>query len=305
MIENGAWHIPLYQETSVMIFGFLVVMAALFFFLRKRSQHFAAGWASVTSWFIAAPLILGVFGLSEPWPLLFLVMVGIFSAKTFFQLVGMYHRSWFVWVTYLFIFSLGYMIYENKTGLFNFTPMLFLLVICLIPILRNSATHMIQYLALAQMAFIFFGWSLMHMARLLVLPNGIFIVLYLYILTEFSEAVALFGDRFFGRFKPLDRISPRMSIEGLLATVMLTLLLAWGIRHLLPDRSEQFWIASGLVAAIVGRMGDLTLSVVRRDLGIKDTGVFIIGRGDILARVDKLMFVAPLFYYIYLYLNNL
>jgi phosphatidate cytidylyltransferase len=76
------------------------------------------------------------------------------------------------------------------------------------------------------------------------------------------------------------------------------------MRHLLPDRSERFWVAAGLVAAIFGRMGDLIINVIRRDLGIKNTGIFIIGRDGVLTRVDKLIFVGPMFFYLYIFLQQ-
>ena len=85
---------------------------------------------------------------------------------------------------------------------------------------------------------------------------------------------------------------------------LFALLLGWGMRHLLPDRSEMFWIMSALIAAIFGRFGDLILSVIRRDLGIKNTGVFIFGRDDILTRLEKLIFVGPMFFYTYLYIQQ-
>ena len=99
-------------------------------------------------------------------------------------------------------------------------------------------------------------------------------------------------------------ISPRITLEGIVTSILVTLLLAWGMRHLLPDRGERFWIAAGLAAAFLGRFGDLFLSVIRRDLGIRDTGIFIIGRGDLLSRVDKLIFVGPIYYYLYIYLQK-
>ncbi len=263
-----------------------------------------AGWASLKSWLFLAPLILLVLASPSPWPLVFLALVGIASAKTFFQMVGIYHRSWFVWATYLSIAALGYLVYNEDLELFNLSPMIFLGLISLIPLVRNSATNMIQYLALSLMSFIFWGWSLMHLGLLLMLERGSFIVLYLYLLTEVSDNVALAGSRIFGKHKPFDKISHRVSLEGILVSVIASVLLAWGMRHLLPDRSERFWIAAGLIAAVVGRLGGLILSVIRRDLGIKNTGVFIIGRDDILSRTDKLIFVGPIYYYVYLYLQQ-
>lgn len=304
MNDIGLWNERIFQETSLLICGSLVVLSALMFFARNRYSHFMAGWASLKSWLFLAPLILLVLASPSPWPLVFLSLVGIASAKTFFQMVGIYHRSWFVWATYLFIAALGYLVFNEDLELFNLSPMIFLGFISLIPLVRNSATNMIQYLALSLMSFIFWGWSLMHLGLLLMLERGSYIVLYLYLLTEVSDNVALAGSRMFGKHKPFDKISHRVSVEGILVSVVASVLLAWGMRHLLPDRSERFWIAAGLIAAIVGRLGGLILSVIRRDLGIKNTGVFIIGRDDILSRTDKLIFVGPIYYYVYLYLQQ-
>jgi phosphatidate cytidylyltransferase len=91
----------------------------------------------------------------------------------------------------------------------------------------------------------------------------------------------------------------------MLCALVVTMLVAWGLRHLLPDRSQQFWIASGLIAAVMGRFGDLLINVIRRDLGIKNTGIFIIGRDGILTRAEKLIFVGPLYFYVYIYLQQI
>ena len=64
------------------------------------------------------------------------------------------------------------------------------------------------------------------------------------------------------------------------------------------------FFALGIVAAVFGRMGDLIINVIRRDLCIKNTGIFIIGRDGMLTRVDKLIFVGPMYYYIYIYLQQ-
>ena len=176
--------------------------------------------------------------------------------------------------------------------------------IFLIPMLRNSYSQMIQYIALSLLAFIFFGWSFMHLGRLLYLPGGVYLMMYIYILTEFSESVSLATTRIRGDHKLFQKISQRFSIEGVIVSLFLTLILAWGLRHMLPDRTEPFWMAAGLIATLSGRFGDLAVAVIRRDLDIKDSGVFIIGRDDILARIDKLIFVGPIFYYALLFLQG-
>lgn len=302
----GLWADPIYQQTAGIVFAFLAAMGVLLFFTRKKGPAGVAGWASIKSWFYTAPFIFAMMAIPDPFPLIFITFIGVLSAKTFFQMVGAYHRSWFVWITYIFIYLTGWIIYSGHDEFYyNIMPMIFVAVAAAIPLLRNSYLHMVQYMALSLLGFIFWGWSFMHMGRLVVMENGPLIVLYLYILTEFSEHVSLAATRLYGRVKPFHRITPRVTLEGMITSLILTLLLAWAMRHLLPHRTQDFWMGAGLVAAIFGRFGDLMLSVIRRDLGIKNTGVFIIGRGDLLTRVDKLIFVGPMYYYIYLYLLNM
>jgi phosphatidate cytidylyltransferase len=301
----GLWQDPLYRQTALILVGFLLTLGLVIFLLSKHGPLMNSAWASLKSWIFVIPFVFAILALPKPWPLVFMVLLSLQSAKTFFQMVGAYHRSWFVWTTYIFIILQGYIIYHPPLGyLYDLTPMIFLGTVSLIPVLRNTALHMIQYMALSTICFVFFGWSLLHMARFTSLDGGILILIYLFMLTEFSENVCWAVSRTFGKMKLFSKISNKVTLEGFLVSLVLTLLLAWGMRHLLPVRSNKYWLAAGLFAAIFGRFGDLILSVIRRDLGIKNTGIFIFGRDDILARMDKLIFVGPLYYYLFLYFQK-
>ncbi len=299
----GLWNNSRYTESAEVIIGGMIVLAFVLFLLKRKGPPYTSAWVSVKSWLFVAPLLFSVFAIPEPWPLIFVTWVGVMSVKSFFQMVGMYHRSWFVWTTYFFIIAVGYAVHIDHTMYYNLMPMIFLGSICLIPLMRNSATQMVQYIALSLIAFMFWGWGYMHMARLVNFEGGALMVLYLYMLTEASENASWACSKLFGRLKPFSKISGKVTVEGMIVALIVTMLLAWGMRHLLPDRSERFWIAAGLVAAIFGRMGDLIINVIRRDLGIKNTGIFIIGRDGMLTRADKLIFVGPMYFYIYWYLQ--
>ena len=298
------WSHPLYRETVYLILGGLALGGAGLFPFRKRNAHLMAAWASLKSWLFAAPILLGLLGLAPPWPLIVLTAIAMLGAKAYFQMMGMYHRSNFVWATYLAIVVLAFCVHEERRDIYNVAPMAFLGAICLIPILRNSAKDMIQYLSLTLMAYMFLGWSFMHLGFVWSLPQGPYMVIYIIVLTECCDNMYLAFSRHFGSVNLFSRISPRRNLEAFVLAATLTLGLAWAIRHLLPDRSPPFWIASGLVAALGGSLGDLTLSVIRRDLGIKDVGPFIIGRGDLLNSMDRMIFVAPIFYYAMAHLSR-
>lgn len=157
---------------------------------------------------------------------------------------------------------------------------------------------MIQYIALGLLAFVFLGWSFMHLGLILKLDNGIFQVMYLIILTEFCDNTNLAIGRYFGGWKLFPGINPRRSAGGTAVSVMLTLVLASSMRFALPDASDKYWLAAGLVASLGGFLGDLVMTGIRRDAGMKTVGPFIIGRGDFLHRVDRLIFVAPIYYHL-------
>ncbi len=298
MIETSLWGQPLYRETVMLVIAFLVAIGVPLFFIRNKNTHTQASWASLKSWLFAAPILLGFCGLASPWPLVVLTVCAMMGAKIFFQMMGMYHRSYFVWATYIGLMALGLAIYYDNNSLYDLAPMIFLGAICMIPIVRNSAKQMIQYLALTLMCFSFLGWGFMHLGWIWQLDRGPYMVIYILILTEVCDNLYLSLSRHFGKVRLFSRISPKRNLEAGLIAFSLTLILAWGLRHLLPVRSETFWIASGLVAALGGSLGDLVLSVIRRDLGIKDVGPFIIGRGDFLTIMDRLIFVAPIYYYV-------
>lgn len=299
----GLWNNPRYVESAAVVLGGMIVLALLLFALKRKGTPYTSAWVSVKSWLFVAPLLFAVFAIPKPWPLIFVTWIAVLSAKSFFQMVGMYHRSWFVWITYIFIMAVGYLVYTDQMAYYNLMPMIFLGAVCLIPLMRNSAAQMVQYIALSLIAFMFWGWGYMHMARLVHMQGGELMVLYLYMLTEAGENTSWACSKLFGRLKPFSKISAKVTVEGMIVALIVTMLLAWGMRHLLPDRSERFWIAAGLAAAIFGRMGDLIINVIRRDLGIKNTGIFIIGRDGVLTRADKLIFVGPMYFYIYWYLQ--
>lgn len=299
------WSDPLYRETVYLVLGFIFSFGLLLFFVRNKNSHMQAAWASVKSWLFAAPILLGFLGLQTPWPLIVLSIMAIGGAKIFFQMMGMYHRSNFVWITYIALGTLAFLIHTDQKALYNISPMIFLGAICLIPIIRNSAKQMIQYICLSLMAFSFLGWAFMHLGWLWQLEGGAYMTIYIIILTEVCDNVYLGMSRYVGRIKLFNRISPKRSLEAFFIALICTFALAWGLRHLLPNRSELYWISAALVAALGGSLGDLVLSVIRRDLGIKDVGAFIIGRGDWLTIMDRLIFVAPIFYYVMAYLERL
>ena len=305
MNEITGWDSPIYRQTVLIVLAALFFGALINFFFRKKNQYSMIAWASIKSWLVFAPLMFGLMGLRQPFPITVLTLLALFGSKVFFQIMGMFHKSFFVYICYLGIFGLGISCYYDNLVIYNIMPMLVLGLSCLAPLILREYKDMIQYMSLTLLSFIFLGWCFMHLGLILNFENGIYQVMYLIILTEFCDNTNLSISRYFRGSRILAEISSRRTLSSTALSIFLTMLLAYSMRHLLPDRSEKYWLASGLVASFGGVLGDLVMSVIRKDAGVKIVGPFILGRGDFLQRMDRLIFVAPIYYFVMLGLSHL
>jgi phosphatidate cytidylyltransferase len=130
---------------------------------------------------------------------------------------------------------------------------------------------------------------------------GQWLVAFVIGVTAANDSGGLFIGNWLGRHKLAPSISPSKTWEGAVGGLVLSILAACGVGlwiHL-PIASA---IAMGAVFAIVGLIGDLCESALKRELGVKDFGVILPGHGGILDRIDSVIFTAPVAYYIFVFL---
>jgi phosphatidate cytidylyltransferase len=100
-----------------------------------------------------------------------------------------------------------------------------------------------------------------------------------------------------GRHRIIPRISPNKTWEGFLGGVVTTVLLAVWLSGWLTPMRWQWALLAGLLISVAGYMGDVTISALKRDIGVKNTGTLLPGHGGILDRIDSLSYTAPLFFH--------
>ena len=141
------------------------------------------------------------------------------------------------------------------------------------------------------------NWLLGHAILLHALPAGPSLVLFLVGVTWIGETVAYVVGSTVGRRRLAPVVSPRKTVEGAAAQLVASvaaaaLLAAW----LLPGCSVPWALGAGGLLGVVGQVGDLAESVIKRSVSLKDTGALIPGHGGVLDRIDSLLFNAPLLY---------
>ena len=134
--------------------------------------------------------------------------------------------------------------------------------------------------------------------------GGDFVLLML-LIAWFGDTGGYFGGRFFGKTKLYEAVSPKKTwagaIGGMLGSVLAVVLLKEVHLHQLT------WIdvvLIGVPGSILGQMGDLAESLLKRSVGVKDSGALLPGHGGMLDRIDAVLFIAP-YVYLYLYIRPL
>lgn len=122
------------------------------------------------------------------------------------------------------------------------------------------------------------------------LPLGFLILLWT------NDTGAYLSGRSFGRTKLFERISPNKTWEGFIGGVVLAVVVALNLAQYFGTLSRVEWAAVALIIGVFGTLGDLVESMLKRTLGVKDSGSILPGHGGFLDRFDGLLVAAPLVY---------
>ena len=136
------------------------------------------------------------------------------------------------------------------------------------------------------------GLGLAHLVALR--PHGQVLVLYLLVLIAAADVGAYFGGRAFGRRKLAPHVSPGKTWEGFAAGMLAAAVVA-GAGALMFDVPFWPWLFLCELVALVSVVGDLTESMFKRHVGLKDSGSLLPGHGGVLDRIDSLTAAAPTF----------
>jgi phosphatidate cytidylyltransferase len=175
-----------------------------------------------------------------------------------------------------------------------------LLVVLAVGLLRApSGRPAWESVAVTLLGICYVNWLLGYSFWLRDLEAGREWILLLVSVTWLGETAAYLVGSTLGRYKLAPVISPRKTVEGALAQLVVSVLAAFGARALFfPSLPPGSAVAVGLLLGVVGQAGDLLESAIKRSVGTKDTGRLIPGHGGMLDRVDSLLVNTPvLFYY--------
>ncbi len=236
------------------------------------------------SWFTGLMVVLGLFGLYEllkirgskkqfplPMRIIAYLMVVILIVSNSFSIDFQYNLDYRLVSLIIFLF-LSPMIFINDSKKYNLNDALFLV---------------------GSVVFIGLSFNLLVITR----NFNIMYLIYLLLITTMTDTFALFTGMLIGKHKLAPEISPKKTIEGsiggsLMGTVIATLFYTTVISSSVP---LIFVILITLGLTVIGQLGDLAFSAIKRYYGVKDFSNLIPGHGGILDRLDSLIFVVLAF----------
>ena len=243
----------------------------------------------------------------------FLGLVAFMALKEYLSLIPTRRIDrWVLLWAYLAVPVQFYWAHTHWYGMFIvFVPVWMFLFFPIVMALRGETKGFLTAVGTLSWGMMICVFGISHLAMLLGLDpvivhraGGAGLLLFLVVATQFNDVAQfvwgkIFRGRLLGAIVP--KVSPNKTWEGFLGGLLTTSLLCALAGPYLTEMPHLWAGAAGAMIAIAGFAGDITMSALKRDLGVKDSSHLIPGHGGILDRVDSLTYTAPVFFHAYFY----
>ncbi|HEX3049462.1 MAG TPA: phosphatidate cytidylyltransferase [Aggregatilineaceae bacterium] len=249
---------------------------------------------------VALPILIAIILVGD-WAFALLVTGALLlAADEYFRLFKKADMRPPEWLTFVFVLlAVGAVWFDHDD--WREPGMMILIIVGLIYAIwgmEHGSTHPITDLSLAVFGGVYLGWLGSTLLAVRMLDDGAYLTLFLYGCVIMSDSAAYFVGRQWGKHRLSPHVSPKKSWEGYIGSVIGGLVFgALGALvnpNVLPVGHGAL---IGLLIGILGTAGDLGESVIKRQVGAKDSGHLIPGHGGILDRLDSVLISAAIGYY--------
>jgi phosphatidate cytidylyltransferase len=305
MSIDAALNSSIFLTYLAIVGGLLATAGMLLTIMSLLGKNVSSAWSSYRGWLVMVPIVMGTIFLGRSATIIGITLLALFGFREFARATGLYSDWLMTGTVYVGIVLLGLVAHlidprlkgPGWYGMFMALPVYVIGAVLLVPILRNRSKGQLQQVALAIVGFVYFGWMFSHLGYLANSPHAYGYLLYLLFAVEINDVAAYTCGKLFGRHKLRENISPNKTLEGSLGAIVISMSIPWLMSFSFPHFDPIHLILAGLIVGVGGQLGDLVISYIKRDIGIKDMGSVIRGHGGILDRVDSMIFVAPIFFH--------
>ena len=255
------------------------------------------------SWLAMVPVIVLPILLGAAAAILAIAVLSLLCYREFARATGLFREKVMSIAVVLGIVAVTFTVADHWYPMFVALPPIVLAILTAVATSLDRPAGYIQRVALSVFAFLLFGVCLGHLGYLANDTRFRSLILLLIFSVQLNDVFAYAVGKSLGGPKLVPHTSPNKTISGSVGAVVLTTLLVFGLTGLLfregPMSGVVQRLALGILISIAGQLGDLSLSAIKRDVGVKDTGALIPGHGGVLDRANSLLLSAPtVFHYV-------
>lgn len=265
----------------------------------------------IRSWWIIVTVFSAAMVMSRTVSIIFFAFVSFLALKEYLSIVSTRRadRRVLFWA-YLAIPLQYYWVTRAWYGMFIvFIPVYVFLLLPMRMVIIGETKDFLRAAATIHWGIMTLVFGISHIAYLLALPDrgnpaagGAGLVLFLVFLTQFNDVAQYIWGKILGRRKIVPKVSPNKTWEGFIGGVATTTVLSLALSSWLTPMDLEIAALAGLLISVGGFSGDVTISALKREIGLKDSGSMLPGHGGILDRIDSLTYAAPLFFHLVYYL---
>ncbi|MGR6613042.1 phosphatidate cytidylyltransferase [Kocuria rhizophila] len=308
------------------LLGFLVLatVVAEMMYRRTASEGLRATLLNVRqrifAWWIMVAVLVGSLALGETAVVLLFLALSLLALREFANLLppGERDRRVLSWIMVVLAPLHFWFVWEHWYGMFAiFIPVYAFLFLPVLLALSGRTESFLHRAALSQWGLMVCVYALSYLPAVLQLPVAIHegraaadgsavgsggveagaLLLFLAVVVQGSDVLQYLWGKTVGRHRIAPTVSPNKTWEGFVGGVLSATALGTALWWLTPFTPWQAGVLA-LVSCLLGFVGGLVMSSLKRDRGIKDFGALIPGHGGILDRMDSLVFAAPVFFHL-------
>ncbi len=287
---------------TLLIIGSVLLFVPMLALLLRMSRLITSAlsrelWVRTASWAVIVVLVVGPILLGAFWAILVIFALAVGGYIEYARITGLFRQRSVSWAVLIGITMVFFAVLDHWYGMFVAMIPLGVVAIAAIALIGDDPRGYVQRVALGILGYLLFAGCLGHLAYF---GNSTYfrpLLLLVLTATALNDVFAYACGKLFGRRKLCPNTSPNKTVAGAVGALLLTTICVTLLGRPLLDHAPGLTIVhlafGGMILSLCGQLGDLMLSSIKRDVGIKDTGVIIPGHGGLLDRLDSLLLTAP------------
>jgi phosphatidate cytidylyltransferase len=262
--------------------------------------------ARIKAWWVMIILLGAAFLAGRHAVVMLFAFVSFAALREFITLTTTHRADHFaLFMSFFVVLPMQYwLVWTDWYGFFTILiPVYAFLVLPIAAVVFGDAKNFLARTAETQWGLMISVYCISHVPALLTLDipgyrgRNALLVVFLLIVVQSSDVLQYVWGKLLGRRKIAPDLSPSKTVEGFIGGVACATILGACLWRMTPFRP---WQAAGmaLIVTMMGFLGGLVMSAIKRDRGVKDWGHLIEGHGGMLDRLDSVAFSAPIFFHL-------